>query len=179
MTRSDLDLYDIIQLCERLGVRQRVEELCAVAGILIAAQTRHILEIGVYSGGSRGGGRGGIRTHGGFNPTLDFESSASTRTQPPFLRFAPFGPLLKRRTTVLNEECVDGTFLPGNSSLGEETKSTQTRQEEVSSAAERNELGHPGDMPWTSLFLRRGETTGDGTTGDGLAVAEKRVALAG
>jgi hypothetical protein len=30
------------------------------------------------------GGRGGIRTHGGFNPTLDFESSALNRTQPPF-----------------------------------------------------------------------------------------------
>ena len=32
------------------------------------------------------GGRGGIRTHGGFNPTLDFESSALNRTQPPFHR---------------------------------------------------------------------------------------------
>src|SRR5438067_13837667 len=32
------------------------------------------------------GGRGGIRTHGGFNPTLDFESSALNRTRPPFLR---------------------------------------------------------------------------------------------
>jgi hypothetical protein len=31
------------------------------------------------------GGRGEIRTHGGFNPTLDFESSALNRTQPPFL----------------------------------------------------------------------------------------------
>src|SRR5882724_13049805 len=31
------------------------------------------------------GGRGGIRTHGEFNPTLDFESSALNRTQPPFL----------------------------------------------------------------------------------------------
>ncbi len=34
------------------------------------------------------GGRGGIRTHGGFNPTLDFESSALNRTQPPFLPLA-------------------------------------------------------------------------------------------
>ena len=33
----------------------------------------------------RSGGRGGIRTHGWFNPTLDFESSALDRTQPPFL----------------------------------------------------------------------------------------------
>ena len=33
----------------------------------------------------RTGGRGGIRTHGWFNPTLDFESSALNRTQPPFL----------------------------------------------------------------------------------------------
>ena len=31
------------------------------------------------------GGRGGIRTHGAFNSTLDFESSAFNRTQPPFL----------------------------------------------------------------------------------------------
>ena len=30
------------------------------------------------------GGRGRIRTHGEFNPTLDFESSALNRTQPPF-----------------------------------------------------------------------------------------------
>ena len=49
MARSNLDLYDITQLCESLGVRQRLEELCAVAGILIAAQPGHILEIGVYS----------------------------------------------------------------------------------------------------------------------------------
>jgi hypothetical protein len=34
------------------------------------------------------GGRGGIRTHGEFNPTLDFESSALNRTQPPFLASA-------------------------------------------------------------------------------------------
>ena len=33
---------------------------------------------------SRNGGRGGIRTRGRFNPTLDFESSALNRTQPPF-----------------------------------------------------------------------------------------------
>gem|GEM_PF-5131917 len=39
----------------------------------------------------RTGGRGGIRTHGEFNPTLDFESSALNRTQPPFL----FGPAAK------------------------------------------------------------------------------------
>lgn len=44
---SNLDLYDVIQLCESLGVRQCVEELCAVAGILIATQPRNILEIGV------------------------------------------------------------------------------------------------------------------------------------
>ncbi len=52
MANSDLDLHDAIKLCESFGVRQRVEELCAVAGILIAAQPRNILEIGVYSGGS-------------------------------------------------------------------------------------------------------------------------------
>ena len=33
----------------------------------------------------RTGGRGGIRTHGEFYPTFDFESSALNRTQPPFL----------------------------------------------------------------------------------------------
>ena len=52
MTHSDIDLSDIIQLCESLGVRQRVEELCTAAGILIAARPRNILEIGVHSGGS-------------------------------------------------------------------------------------------------------------------------------
>ena len=30
------------------------------------------------------GGRSGIRTHGRFNPTLDFESSAFNRAQPSF-----------------------------------------------------------------------------------------------
>ncbi len=30
-------------------------------------------------------GRGGIRTHGEFNPTFDFESSALNRAQPLFL----------------------------------------------------------------------------------------------
>ena len=30
-------------------------------------------------------GRGGIRTHGEFNPTYDFESYALNRTRPPFL----------------------------------------------------------------------------------------------
>jgi cephalosporin hydroxylase len=51
-THSDVDLFEITRLCESLGVQQRVEELCAVAGILIAARPRHILEIGVYGGGS-------------------------------------------------------------------------------------------------------------------------------
>ena len=37
----------------------------------------------------RAGGRAGIRTLGGFNPTLDFESSALNRTQPPFLLLSP------------------------------------------------------------------------------------------
>ena len=39
----------------------------------------------ISASSSRAGGRGGIRTHGEFNPTLDFESSALNRTQPPFL----------------------------------------------------------------------------------------------
>jgi cephalosporin hydroxylase len=51
-THTSLDLYDVTKLCERLWAQQRIEELCAVAGILIAAQPRHILEIGVYGGGS-------------------------------------------------------------------------------------------------------------------------------
>jgi hypothetical protein len=34
----------------------------------------------------KNGGRGGIRTHGRDEPTLDFESSAFNRTQPPFLK---------------------------------------------------------------------------------------------
>ena len=33
----------------------------------------------------RGSGRGGIRTHGEFNPTFDFESSALNQAQPLFL----------------------------------------------------------------------------------------------
>ena len=44
-------------------------------GLVAASKETHI---------SRAGGRGGIRTHGEFNPTLDFESSALNRTQPPF-----------------------------------------------------------------------------------------------
>jgi cephalosporin hydroxylase len=52
MKDSELDLCEIVKLCERLGVQQRVEELLLVAGILIAARPRHVLEIGVYGGGS-------------------------------------------------------------------------------------------------------------------------------
>lgn len=49
---SDIDLYEILKLCETLGVQQRVEELSALGGLLLAAPPRHILEIGVYGGGS-------------------------------------------------------------------------------------------------------------------------------
>src|SRR5438093_9357085 len=48
----NLDQYESIRLCREFGVQQRVEELCAVAGILIATRPKHILEIGVYGGGS-------------------------------------------------------------------------------------------------------------------------------
>jgi hypothetical protein len=36
------------------------------------------------AGPGESGGRGGIRTHGEFYPTFDFESSALNRAQPPF-----------------------------------------------------------------------------------------------
>ena len=66
---------DLPHHIERFGMRQR-------RVLFFAADDR--------GGGSEGvvrghGGRGGIRTHGRFNPTLDFESSAFNRTQPPFL----------------------------------------------------------------------------------------------
>jgi cephalosporin hydroxylase len=48
----DVDLYEAVKFCEHLGVQQRAEEFCAIAGILIAERPRHILEIGVYGGGS-------------------------------------------------------------------------------------------------------------------------------
>src|SRR4051794_6179090 len=47
------------------------------------------------------GGRGGIRTHGGFNPTLDFESSALNRTQPPFLLEISYERSILRSLTFL------------------------------------------------------------------------------
>lgn len=50
--KTELDLYECLKLCEHLGVQQRVEELCAIAGILLAVRPKHILEIGVYGGGS-------------------------------------------------------------------------------------------------------------------------------
>src|SRR5258706_10418223 len=48
----DIDLYETLKLCERLGVQQRVEEFCIAAGILVALRPSNILEIGVYGGGS-------------------------------------------------------------------------------------------------------------------------------
>ncbi len=48
----EIDLYETMKLCHSLGVQQRIEEFCVVAGILIAAKPKNILEIGVYSGGS-------------------------------------------------------------------------------------------------------------------------------
>jgi cephalosporin hydroxylase len=52
LKESNLDLYETTRLCREFGVQQRVEELCAVARILIATRPKHILEIGVYGGGS-------------------------------------------------------------------------------------------------------------------------------
>lgn len=49
---TEVRLFEMIKLCEELGVQQRVEEFCVVSGILIAAKPRNILEIGVYGGGS-------------------------------------------------------------------------------------------------------------------------------
>ena len=47
-----LDLFGTMKFCEQIGVQQRVEEFCVVAGVLLALKPRHILEIGVYGGGS-------------------------------------------------------------------------------------------------------------------------------
>ena len=79
------------------------------------------------------GGRGGIRTHGGFKPTLDFESSALNRTQPPFrlsharaiivpigaliikcgVRFVNSGPGLPQRTRRAQKERIRTRCGPG------------------------------------------------------------------
>ena len=53
-------------------------------GDLSPARTAFSSHRNISSRLRRIGGRGGIRTHGWFNPTLDFESSALNRTQPPF-----------------------------------------------------------------------------------------------
>ena len=45
-------LFEAMKHCEALGVQQRVEEFCVVAGVLLALRPRHVLEIGVYGGGS-------------------------------------------------------------------------------------------------------------------------------
>ena len=45
-------LYEAMKHCEALGVQQRVEEFCVVAGVLLALRPRHVLEVGVYGGGS-------------------------------------------------------------------------------------------------------------------------------
>ncbi len=50
-------------------------------------------------------GRGGIRTHGWFNPTLDFESSALNRTQPPFLLWVLCPQLCARQGKVDGAQC--------------------------------------------------------------------------
>jgi cephalosporin hydroxylase len=49
---NDVAVFEMMKFCQELGVQQRVEEFCVVAGILIASQPRNILEIGVYGGGS-------------------------------------------------------------------------------------------------------------------------------
>lgn len=55
------------------------------------------MENKVFSYADEHGGRAGIRTLGEFNPTLDFESSALNRTQPPFLLLYPTGFDLARK----------------------------------------------------------------------------------
>ena len=52
MMNKDLLVFEMMKFCENLGVQQRIEEFCVVAGILIAANPKNILEIGVYGGGS-------------------------------------------------------------------------------------------------------------------------------
>jgi cephalosporin hydroxylase len=52
MTKVAWDLWQNMKHSEKLGVQQRVEEFSVVAGVLLALQPRHILEIGVYGGGS-------------------------------------------------------------------------------------------------------------------------------
>ncbi len=64
----------------------------AVPGSRVQPQTSYQRERDFVAAATLGsdGGRGGIRTHGEFNPTLDFESSALNRTQPPFLSVRSF-----------------------------------------------------------------------------------------
>jgi cephalosporin hydroxylase len=49
---GEIHVYETMKFCESLGVQQRVEEFCVVAGILLAAKPENVLEIGVYGGGS-------------------------------------------------------------------------------------------------------------------------------
>ena len=55
------------------------------------------------------GGRGGIRTHGGNNPTFDFESSAFNQAQPPFLKLS-----IKRTETHVKVKAL----IPQNTARG-------------------------------------------------------------
>jgi cephalosporin hydroxylase len=49
---SDIRLHSILHKAAGLGLQQRMEEICALAGILLALKPRHILEVGAYSGAS-------------------------------------------------------------------------------------------------------------------------------
>ena len=81
--------------CQGVGLRPRPRPLCGVRlrrfnngasrGAVELKFEPHLTAISPGQRLPRGdGGRGGIRTHGAFYSTLDFESSALDRTQPPF-----------------------------------------------------------------------------------------------
>ena len=96
-TRKDRSLGSISRSFLRRGILE--------VGHKSASSPEGIIVIAIESEVQRGvfaisrppfhGGRGGIRTHGDISATLDFESSAFNRTQPPFpLLFKRFCGLL-------------------------------------------------------------------------------------
>ena len=95
------------------------------------------------------GGRGGIRTHGTFYRSLDFESSAFDRTQPPFLE--------KLFTTTRDNPCHrrDIQIRRGGRSLGPQALPGKEKQVSFdNNGPPRAPCSHP--VPWQKWWAGQG-----------------------
>jgi cephalosporin hydroxylase len=123
---ADITIFEIMKFCEELGVQQRVEEFCVIAGILIAARPKNILEIGVYGGGSfamwcylASGKKIGIDSGSIGGPIHQRVNDFRSRfAEVSVLKGDSHDPIIKQEVlNILDGEGLDFLFIDGDHSL--------------------------------------------------------------